>query len=104
MLIVVLLGRTKVTKNPTAQVIAENQLIKSTLAGGKELSLQQLLRPHRRLHLEHFLSYAPELNPDEGVLAQRFIYVAINKCKLVQVNVGLSNAGGGQSRWVEGRA
>jgi hypothetical protein len=25
------------------------------------------LRQHRRLHIEHFPSYAPELNPDEGV-------------------------------------
>lgn len=29
--------------------------------------LQQLLRQHSRLHIEHFPSYAPELNPDEGV-------------------------------------
>src|SRR6266478_2250709 len=28
--------------------------------------LQQLLRQHSRLHIEHFPSYAPELNPDEG--------------------------------------
>jgi transposase len=27
----------------------------------------KLLRQHPRLHLEHFPSYAPELNPDEGV-------------------------------------
>ncbi len=35
--------------------------------------LQQLLRQHDRLHIEHFPSYAPELNPDEGVwsLAKR---------------------------------
>ena len=35
--------------------------------------LQQLLRQHSRLHIEHFPSYAPELNPDEGVwsLAKR---------------------------------
>ena len=35
--------------------------------------LAQLLRRHRRLHIEHFPSYAPELNPDEGVwsLAKR---------------------------------
>jgi transposase len=35
--------------------------------------LQQLLRLHRRLHIEHFPAYAPELNPDEGVwsLAKR---------------------------------
>jgi transposase len=35
--------------------------------------LQQLLRQHSRLHSEHVPSYAPELNPDEGVwsLAKR---------------------------------
>jgi transposase len=35
--------------------------------------LQQLLRRHPRLHIEHFPAYAPELNPDEGVwsLAKR---------------------------------
>jgi transposase len=35
--------------------------------------LQQLLRQYSRLHIEHFPSYAPELNPDEGVwsLAKR---------------------------------
>ena len=35
--------------------------------------LQQLLRRHRRLRIEHFPAYAPELNPDEGVwwLAKR---------------------------------
>ena len=35
--------------------------------------LRDLLRRHPRLHLEHFPSYAPELNPDEGVwgLAKR---------------------------------
>jgi transposase len=35
--------------------------------------LQKLLDHHPRLHLEHFPSYAPELNPDEGVwsLAKR---------------------------------
>ena len=27
----------------------------------------QLLRQHPRLRLEHFPSYAPQLNPDEGV-------------------------------------
>jgi hypothetical protein len=27
--------------------------------------LQQLLRQHSRLHIAHFPSYAPELNPDE---------------------------------------
>jgi len=35
--------------------------------------LRQLLRRHPRLHVEHFPSYAPDLNPDEGVwsLAKR---------------------------------
>ena len=35
--------------------------------------LRQLLQQHPRLHIEHFPSYAPELNPDEGVwsLAKR---------------------------------
>jgi transposase len=35
--------------------------------------LQKLLRKHSRLFIEHFPSYAPELNPDEGVwsLAKR---------------------------------
>jgi transposase len=35
--------------------------------------LGELLRRHPRLHIEHFPSYAPELNPDEGVwsLAKR---------------------------------
>ncbi|MGA3088330.1 MAG: IS630 family transposase [Terriglobales bacterium] len=35
--------------------------------------LQRLLRRHRRPHIEHFPSYAPDLNPDEGVwsLAKR---------------------------------
>jgi transposase len=35
--------------------------------------LQNLLHQNPRLHLEHFPSYAPELNPDEGVwsLAKR---------------------------------
>jgi hypothetical protein len=28
--------------------------------------LQQLLRQHRRQHIDRFPSYAPELNPDEG--------------------------------------
>jgi transposase len=39
----------------------------------KGAPLQQLLRQHSRLHIEHFPSYAPELNPDEGVwsLAKR---------------------------------
>ncbi len=33
----------------------------------------ELPRRHARLHIEHFPSYAPELNPDEGVrsLAKR---------------------------------
>ena len=37
------------------------------------LPLRHLLRRHRRLHIEHFPAYAPELNPDEGVwsLAKR---------------------------------
>jgi len=37
--------------------------------------LQQLLRQHSRLHIEHFPSYAPELNLDEGVwsLAKRIL-------------------------------
>jgi transposase len=41
--------------------------------------LQQLLRQRPRLHIEHFPSYAPELNPDEGVwsLAKR---VLANSC------------------------
>jgi hypothetical protein len=30
--------------------------------------LQKLLRQHPRLSIEHFPSYAPELNPDEGSL------------------------------------
>lgn len=35
--------------------------------------LHQLLGQYSRLHIEHFPSYAPELNPDEGVwsLAKR---------------------------------
>src|SRR6266478_1257553 len=32
--------------------------------------LEQLLRQHPRLQIEHFPSYAPELNPDEGVWCQ----------------------------------
>jgi hypothetical protein len=41
--------------------------------------LQNLLKRHPRLHLEYFPSYAPELNPDEGVwsLAKR---VLANSC------------------------
>ena len=39
----------------------------------KGAPLEQLLDQHRRLRIEHFPSYAPELNPDEGVwsLAKR---------------------------------
>ena len=35
--------------------------------------IEQVQRQHRRLHIEHFPSYAPQLNPDEGVwsLAKR---------------------------------
>lgn len=35
--------------------------------------IEQLLRQHSRLRIEHFPSYAPQLNPDEGVwsLAKR---------------------------------
>jgi len=35
--------------------------------------IEQVLRQHRRLYIEHFPSYAPQLNPDEGVwsLAKR---------------------------------
>ena len=42
----------------------------STHKGGP---VAQLQRQHRRLHLEYFPPYAPELNPDEGVwsLAKR---------------------------------
>jgi transposase len=32
--------------------------------------LEELQRRHPRLHIEHFPSYAPELNPDEGVWSQ----------------------------------
>jgi hypothetical protein len=32
--------------------------------------LAELQHQHPRLHIEHFPSYAPELNPDEGVWAQ----------------------------------
>jgi transposase len=32
--------------------------------------LQELLRRNPRLHIENFPSYAPELNPDEGVWSQ----------------------------------
>ena len=39
----------------------------------KGAPLEQLLDQHRRLRIEHFPSYAPQLNPDEGVwsLAKR---------------------------------
>jgi len=39
----------------------------STHQGGP---LQELLRRNPRLHIENFPSYAPELNPDEGVWSQ----------------------------------
>jgi transposase len=32
--------------------------------------MEQLRRQHRRLRIEHFPAYAPELNPDEGVWSQ----------------------------------
>ena len=32
--------------------------------------IEQLQRQRRRLRIEHFPAYAPELNPDEGVWAQ----------------------------------
>ena len=66
---------------------------------GEELSLQQLLRPHSRLHLES--PYAPEINPGKGVLAYCLIYAAINKCKLVQVHAGLNSAGGARVGWAK---
>ena len=31
--------------------------------------IEQLLDQHRRLRIEHFPAYAPQLNPDEGVWA-----------------------------------
>jgi len=39
----------------------------------KGAPIEQLLRQHRRLRIEHFPSYAPQLNPDEGIwsLAKR---------------------------------
>jgi putative transposase len=39
----------------------------------KGAPIEQLLGQHRRLRIEHFPSYAPQLNPDEGVwsLAKR---------------------------------
>ena len=39
----------------------------------KGAPIEQLLRQHRRLRIENFPSYAPQLNPDEGVwsLAKR---------------------------------
>jgi transposase len=33
-------------------------------------SIERLLQQHRRLRIEHFPAYAPELNPDEGVWSQ----------------------------------
>ncbi len=39
----------------------------STQEGGR---IEQLQRQHRRLQIEYFRSYVPELNPDEGVRAQ----------------------------------
>jgi len=33
----------------------------------KGAPIEQLLRQHRRLRIEHFPSYAPQLNPDEGI-------------------------------------
>ncbi|MHB1794525.1 MAG: transposase [Acidobacteriaceae bacterium] len=33
----------------------------------KGAPIEQLLRQHCRLRIEHFPSYAPQLNPDEGV-------------------------------------
>ena len=41
--------------------------------------VEQLLGQHRRLRIEHFPSYAPQLNPDEGVwsLAKREL---ANRC------------------------
>jgi transposase len=32
--------------------------------------IEQLQRQHRRMRIEHFPAYAPELNPDEGVWSQ----------------------------------
>jgi putative transposase len=43
------------------------------------LPLRQLLRRHRRLHIEHFPAYAPELNPDEGVWSLAKLTLA-NSC------------------------
>jgi transposase len=39
----------------------------------KGAPIEQLLGKHRRLRIEHFPAYAPQLNPDEGVwsLAKR---------------------------------
>jgi len=45
---------------------------------GKQLQAQGR---HPRLHLEYFPSYAPELNPDEGVWSQAKRYLA-NTCPL----------------------
>ena len=41
--------------------------------------LEELLRQHPRLHIEHFPSYAPELNPDEGVWS-RAKRILANSC------------------------
>jgi transposase len=45
----------------------------------KGAPIEQLLDQHRRLRIEHFPSYAPQLNPDEGVwsLAKRDL---ANRC------------------------
>jgi len=41
--------------------------------------LEELLRQHPRLHIEHFPSYEPELNPDEGVWS-RAKRILANSC------------------------
>jgi transposase len=40
----------------------------STIHKGQPI--EELRRQHPRLHIEYFPSYAPELNPDEGVWCQ----------------------------------
>jgi transposase len=35
----------------------------------KGAGIEELFRRHSRLHIEYFPSYAPELNPDEGIWA-----------------------------------
>lgn len=40
----------------------------STIHKGEPI--EELQRQHPRLHIEYFPSYAPELNPDEGVWCQ----------------------------------